>query len=278
MALTEAGIAAIGSVAAALAGAGASMGGTAIANRNAYKWSKEFFDYQQQYNLEYYNPAANMERLRQAGINPHEVAGTPGSGMSMQGSINVPQYQSPLAGTAEIMQRAVGQAMGIYAQKKAIDNQTDLIQSQIAKNTADAAKTNYQVQNLLPVELDYQRNRSRLPLYQIGALKLQQQKMLNELSLFSMQKQKYQLALDLMQLEKQYQGQYYQWRNKSVMYDAKIKDAEAGIRGLDLRNYQDFGIRPQDPYYTRIAANVLEGLMHGDTSLGKFLKKWINFK
>lgn len=259
----------------ALASSAASATSAALSNRNQYKWTKQLFDYQQQYNQEHYNPAANMELLRQAGINPHEVAGTPGSGMSMQGSISTPNYQSPLAGVPQTMMQAVGQALSLYATKRQIDNQSDLVKSQIAKNTAEAAKTNYQVDKLLPIELEYQTNRKNIPLYQIGTMKLQQQKMLNEISLFSMQKQKYQLALDLLELEKQYQGEYYKWRNKSVAYDSKIKKSEAGIRALDFSNYQNFGIRPQDPYYARIGANVVGRIGNSDTRFGRWLKKFL---
>ena len=261
--------------AASLASAGTSAASAALANRNQYKWTKEMFNYQNEYNQQHYNPAANMELLRQAGINPHEVAGTPGSGMSMQGSISTPQYQSPLAGSAQAMQQAVGMALQAYQTKKSLQNQTDLVQSQVAKNNAEAAKTNFQVDNLLPVELEYQKNRVKIPLYQIGMLKLQQQQALNEISLFSMQKQKYQLALDLMELEKQYAGEYYKWRNESVKYDSQIKKSESGIRGLDLQNYQDFGLRPQDPYYTRIGANIVHNLEGNDTWLGRKLRKWL---
>lgn len=268
-------LAAIIGGAASLAGAGATAASTALSNRRQYKWSKEFFNYQQQYNQEHYSPAVSMQRLRDAGINPHEVAGTPGSGMSMQGSISTPQYQSPIAGLSDQMQAAIGTALNVYQTKKSLQNQTDLIQSQINKNVADAAKTNFQTQNILPLERDYQANRVKMPLYQIGTMKLQQQKMLNEISMFSMQKQKFQLALDLMQLEKDYQEEYYKYRNQSVKYDAMTKKSESGMRALDLKNYQSFGIRPQDPYYARFAANVTDRVSNSNSRFGRWLHSLI---
>lgn len=268
-------LAAIIGGAASLAGAGASAASTALSNRRQYKWSKEFFNYQNQYNQTHYSPAANMELLRQAGINPHEIAGTPGSGMSMQGSISTPQYQSPIAGLSDQMQAAIGTALNVYQTRKSLQNQTDLIQSQINKNVADAAKTNFQTANILPLERDYQFNRVKMPLYQIGSMKLQQQKMLNEISMFSMQKQKFQLALDLMDLERQYAGEYYRYRNQSVKNDALIKQSEYGIRSLDLKNYQAFGIRPQDPYYARIGANITDRVAKSDTRFGRWLNSII---
>lgn len=274
MALSAAATAAlIGGISSA-ATAGIQGASNAIANRNAYKWSKKMFDYQNQYNLANYSPELNMERLRAAGINPHEAVGSASQGLSMQGTPQVPEYQSPIAGGADALARGVQTALNFYAQKKGIDNQTDLIQSQIQRNAAETAKTQFQTKNLLPLEMQYQSNRTKIPLYQIGTMKLQQQKMLNEITLFSMQKQKYQLGIDLMELEKQYHQMADKWRSRSIEYDAKTKKSEAGIRALDFNNYQNFGLRPQDPYYTRIAANLVDRVGESDNWLGRFLRKY----
>lgn len=244
---------------AASLGAGAiSAGSAAMANRRAYKWSKKYFDYQNEYNLLNYSPAANMERLRAAGLNPHDASGALGSGGSMQGSMSVPDYQNPVDPIAKSLPAAFQQAFEIYKQKKLVDNNTDLVKSQIEKNTADAARTNYQVAHILPFESEFAKNRQKIPLYQLGAYKLQNQKLMNDISLFSMQKQKYQLGLDLLKLQKQYQEDYYKYRNESVKYQAKLHKADAGIRGLDLLNYQKTGLRPQDPYYMRIGLNAVD--------------------
>lgn len=270
----------IGAAGSAVAG-GIGAGSTAIANRQSYKYSKKFFDYQNQYNLSTYSPAQNMERLRQAGINPHEVAGTPGSGMSMQGHVEVPDYQSPLGPAADAITQGLQFAMQAYQMKKNLDNQSELVQSQINKNNADAAKTTYQTSHILPFESEYAKNRQKIPLYQLGTMKLQQQNLLNEISLFGMQKQKYQLALDLLELEKQlksaeskYAPLYYRSRANSVYYDSKIKSSESGIRDLDLSNYQKYGIRPQDPYYTRIVTNTLDDL-GASGGIGDAIRSWL---
>lgn len=61
-----------------------------------------------------------MERLRAAGINPHEVSGTPGSGMSISGGIDTPKYQSPLAGAPEAMNNALQLALNAYQVKRTL--------------------------------------------------------------------------------------------------------------------------------------------------------------
>lgn len=96
MPIAEGVLTALIGAAGAAGAAGLNAASTAIANRKSYKWSKEFFDYQNQYNLKNYSPAANMERLRAAGINPHEVSGTPGSGMSISGGIDTLNISLPL--------------------------------------------------------------------------------------------------------------------------------------------------------------------------------------
>lgn len=258
-----------------VAASGASAAAAATANRRAFKWSKKYFNYQNEYNLTHYSPAANMQRLRDAGINPHEVAGSPGSGVSLQGSMSVPDYQNPVDPLAKSLPQAIEQAFDIYARKKAIDNQTELTKSQIQKNTADAAMKNYQTANILPHEAVFAKNRSSLPLYQAQAYGLQARKMMQDISLFSMQKQKFQLALDLMEIEKEYQEEYYKYRNQSVKYQAQNYKNQANISALDYKNYVSSGLRPQDPYYARIVGNTVDHVQKkGIKGLWQNFKDW----
>lgn len=267
-------IAAIVGGAASVAGAGAQAASASAANRRAYKWSKKFYDYQNQVNQTQYSPAMNMERLRQAGINPHEVSGSPGSGLSAQGNMSVPEYQNPVDPLAKTIPLAVQQAFNMYQQKKALENQSELVKSQVERNTAEAAKTNYQVANILPWTSQFEKNRRNIPLYQMAAYGLKNQLMMQEISMFSMQKQKFQLALDLLQLQKQYQEDYYRYRNESVKWQSKDWLNKAGISALDLKNYQNFGIRPNDPFYARFATNAVDKA----SEPGFFGRLWNGFK
>lgn len=277
MALTEGMLTALIGAAGTIAGAGISAGSAAASNRRAYKWSKKYFDYQNEYNMANYSPAMNMERLRQAGINPHELAGSPGSGMSAQGSMSVHEYQNPLDPVGKALPAAIDTAINMYIQRQQLQNSTNLVKSQIERNEAEANKTNYQIANILPHESVFAKNKSVLPLYQAQAYGLQAQKLMQDLSLFSMTKQKYQLALDLMEIEKKYADEYHKYRNDSVKWDSKIKQSESGIRALDLKNYTQFGLRPQDPYYYRAGANVLEQVKEkGFKGLWEDIKDWFS--
>lgn len=277
MAVSEGILTAIIGAAGAVAGAGLSAAGASAANRRAYKWSKKFFDYQNEYNLANYSPAMNMERLREAGINPHELAGSPGSGLSAQGSMSVPEYQNPIDPIGKSIPAAIQTAINLYTQSQQLKNSTDLVKSQIERNEAETNKTNYQVANIMPHESEFAKNKSVLPLYQAQAYGLQAQKLMQDLSLFSMTKQKYQLALDLMEIEKKYADEYHKYRNESVKWDYMIKKSESGIRALDLKNYTQFGLRPQDPYYYRAGANIVDQVKNkGFKGLWQDIKDWFS--
>lgn len=275
MAISEGVLTAIIGGAASAAGAGINAAGTAIANKKSYEYSKKFFDYQNWYNQTYYSPAFQMARLQQAGLNPHLVSGDLNSSVgSMTG-----QYQNPIDGNA--LPNALLTAFNMYQQRKALDNQTSstdadvaLKQANAAKAAADTARINYYNSMIQPWEAVTAKHRSSVMNYNVGLAKLRSQKLLNDISLFSMEKQKYQLGLDLLEIERKYADEYQKARTKSVQADSRIKSAEAGIRGLDLHNYQTYGLRPQDPYYYRLGANALENIA-GRSKIGKRLYNYI---
>lgn len=267
-------ISAIVGAAGSVAGAGLGAAGTAIANKKSYTYSKKYFDYQNWYNQTYYSPAMQMARLQQAGLNPHLVSGDLNSSVgSMTG-----QYQNPIDGNA--LPNALLTAFNMYQQQKALQNQTSstdadvaLKQANASRAAADTARINYYNTMIQPWEASTAQHRSSVMNYNVGLAKLRSQKLLNDISLFSMQKQKYQLGLDLLEIEKKYADEYQKWRVKSVQADSRIKSAEAGIRGLDLHNYQTYGLRPQDPYYYRLGANVLENI----AGRSKFSRRIYNY-
>lgn len=275
MPLPEAALAAIIGGSASLAGAGIGAAGTAIGNKQSFKYSKKLFDYQNWYNQTYYSPAMQMARLQQAGLNPHLVNGDLSSSVgSMSG-----QYQNPIDGSA--LPNALLTAYNMYQQQKQLENQTSSVDADVAlkqanasKAAADTARINYYNSMIQPWEALSAKHKSSVLNYNVGLAKLKSQKLLNDISLFSMQKQKYQLGLDLLEIERKYADEYQKSRNASVRADARIKSAEAGIRGLDLHNYQTYGLRPQDPYYYRLGANAMENIARR-SKLGQRLYNYI---
>lgn len=275
MPLSEAVLSAIIGGSASLAGAGIGAAGAAMANRRAYNWSKRYYTWQNQFNLQHYSPAMQMEYLRQAGLNPHQVNGSPSQPV---GNMTA-DYQNPVDGNA--LPNAVLTAFNMYQQNRALQNSTaqtasdvELKRANTAKAEADAARINYYNSMIQPWEAIGAKHKSEILNYNVGRAKLENQRLLNDISMFSLQKQKYQVALDLMEIEKKYADEYHRLRNKSVGADAKIKEAEAGYRGLDLHNYQTYGIRPQDPYYLRLGTNIIDNIAD-NTSIGARIRRWI---
>lgn len=275
MPLSEAVLSAIIGGASSLAGAGINAASNAIANRRAYTWSKRYYTWQNQFNIQHYSPAMQMERLREAGLNPHQVNGAPNQAV---GNMTA-DYQNPVDGNA--LPNAVLTAFNMYQQKRALENSTaeaasdvELKRANTAKAEADAARINYYNSQIQPWEAVGAKHKSQILNYNVGRAKLENQRLLNEISMFSLQKQKYQTALDLMEIERKYAEEYHRQRNLSVAADARIKSAEAGIRGLDLHNYQTYGLRPQDPYYLRLGSNIIDNIAD-NTSFGARLRRWI---
>lgn len=78
MAISEALLSSIISGAAAATGAGVSAGVSSTANRRAFKWTRKMYDIQRSDYLsdrEYNNPANQMQRFRDAGLNPNLIYG-----------------------------------------------------------------------------------------------------------------------------------------------------------------------------------------------------------
>lgn len=267
-------VAAIIGGSASLLGSGINAGSTAMSNRRSYKWSRKYFDYQNQQNLALYSPAQQMQRMTEAGLNPHLVTGAQNGAV---GSMPTGVYQNPVDGNA--LPNALLTAWQLYQQKQQQDNQNTQTQSDVQlkrasadKAEAEAAKTKYYNSMIQPWEAVSAKNKSDILKYNVGKAKLENQKLLNDISLFSLQKQKYQTALDLLEIERQYASEYHRWRNDSVKADSLIKRSEAGIRDLDLHNYQTYGLRPQDPYYYRLGTNIMENVTD-NTKVGKWLRK-----
>ena len=270
-------IASIIGAAGSVAGAGASAASAAMANRRAYKWSKKYYQFQNEYNLENYSPALQMQRLRDAGINPHEANGTLSS---PSGSMSVPEYQNPIDPNA--IPNAVSTAYNMYLQKKSIDNATsntvasvDAAKAQADRNRAETAKTQYYTSMIQPWEAVGAKHKSTLAFYQAKNANLTSSKLLNEISLLGLTKQKYQLGLDLLNIEKQYADQWWQSRISSVKADAANKWQQNKMGAIDLKNYQDLGIRPNDPYYLRIGKNIIDDAIGNPSSSSGGLKGWL---
>lgn len=134
--------------AAQLAGTGLQVASAANANRKQRKWMEKQYDKQRQHALEdwqrqidYNNPAAQMQRFRDAGLNPHLIYGT---GVQAQEAPNVRQSETGSYRPSEADFSGVGNAVAAYYNTKMQQAQTDnvalqgeLIQKQILKTDVE---------------------------------------------------------------------------------------------------------------------------------------------
>lgn len=263
------------------AAAGINAGSGALRNRLSYKWTKRMYDYQNSINLRDYSPAAVMQRYRDAGLNPNLVAGTSVGSNSSQGSMSA-DYQSPIDRLGGDLSSGVQAAISTYMAKKNLDNATaanqaliELQKAQRDKTMNDSNRIAYYNSSIQPWEAETSKYKSQIAHGQVGVVAQQEKKLMQEIGLLGMQKQKYQLGIDMMELEKQYADLYYRSRARSVANDATLKGHQAGIAGLDLKNYQLYGIRPQDPFYARLGANLVNAATgQDDGSIWSYL--WRN--
>ena len=113
--------------------------------QQAYDRQREFYDYQFQNESQYNSPLAQVQRYKQAGMNPAlmqmsegntNVSASSPASASASGSntVNMAAFQN---NTLTALSNAANIAQGLYS----LSSQADLNRSQEAKNYADAAKT-----------------------------------------------------------------------------------------------------------------------------------------
>lgn len=132
-------------VAGALIGAGSSLLGSVFgssSSRANYHRNKKLARYQHDLNMEgwreqnaYNTPAMQMQRYREAGLNPHMVAGSGTSGNAE----STPQYQAPSGNIENHFPKDLFQnALGTYFDIKTKDSQNKILQEQIRSARAQA--------------------------------------------------------------------------------------------------------------------------------------------
>lgn len=131
---------------------------TAVENKKAKQFTREFFDYQNQANrkeTEYYwntynSPTAQMSAYRAAGLNPNLIYGSNNMISPVSSRIDTPDYNSPLNNVSGGLS-ALGQVAQQYftnrLAEKASARQDAKVQSDIARN--DSTITSNGIRNSL---------------------------------------------------------------------------------------------------------------------------------
>lgn len=242
MALTEA-QAAIISAGIGAAGAAANTAISATNSRRAYKWGKKMYEFQNEYNLENFSPAKQMERLKAAGLNPHLYAG--GDNVSPAGSMPSTGFEVPSID----FQNVANQILNYSLQRANLDNQTKQVNSDVALkqsstelNQSRKVAQDYTNQNILPQQ------------YQYNARKILD--MDQQISLFDTRKKLLESQAAYAAANALYAPSYFQFRNDKVKYDSLFRERE-------YDDYMNFDLRPNDPFYARMLKPFADTLISG---------------
>lgn len=175
MALTEAAASLIGAGIAAGTSAATSIGIQTTANRRAYKWSKKMAVFQDRLNLmnwllqnQYNLPANQMQRLKDAGINPYNLAqsgaqGNTAGSLPGASSGGFTPYQMDAAGFdiagkfqssatwLESLKNLVQDRKNKKAEERLHDAQTENVNADTNKKNIEAATGQYLLTHNLPL-------------------------------------------------------------------------------------------------------------------------------
>lgn len=255
---------------AGLAGAGASMYGSqqaveAVEKQNQGNMDLAKYKYQKDLEMwnmtnEYNSPQAQMQRLKDAGLNPNMVYG---NGSAANQAAKAPSFEAPrleaYQGQSRDYQSAVDSfvnSMMTAAQIKSMS-----IQNKIAEYDAD-----YKMLLADNQRTENDRNRLRLQAEQedYPSLRWRTKYETREKDLSASIKetekdilyQRQQMnEIDLRMAEVREKMQQDEWLKLKAQVDTEI--ANANIRQHEGRDYEELGIRPSDPLWSRILGNAL---------------------
>lgn len=291
--------------AAAVVGAGVNAISTGRQNRKSREFSEKMYNRQKADNLEFWNlqnsynsPAAQMQRYKDAGLNPHLIYGQGSNGNAQPVStpdVQTPQFKTPewgnvisAAGTGfndyyDLRLRAA-QANNAEAQADIIAKQGDLLDAQTFSTLMGGRDREFDLgmkSDLREVSADYQREKLRQLTTNIDnsiqanarqAISLSTsvaeagERILRSQSERSMVP--YKKGIMLANTSESYQ------RLRNAQRDGVLKDIDIALRKK--------GINPGDPQWQRIVGLTLDGIVNGDSPLsldniGKSIRDWIGF-
>lgn len=237
------------------AGIGAVSGAAnVIATGNMNKKSRKFQEKMFHATNTYNSPIEQRKRLEAAGLNPNLVyGGSPGQTAGTANQPGKPDFETP-------DYNALGSAVQTGAmniiQSKNIQSNTDVNQAREENIRADTTNAgldavNKTIRNAKD-NLDYrQKNRLYETTIRIAQEKLAQLGIQNQYTAGkdTREREITDKTLEKMQTEIE--------NNKSR---GKILDDEAIMKSIDRKLYQDYKLRPNDPFYYRILGQIMESL------------------
>lgn len=229
-------------------GAGIGMIGSAISQRQNYKYTKKLMELQYQQNLdlwnkqnEYNTPTAQMQRLQAAGLNPNLVYGSSVAGNSSNNTSTSLGSASPVDYT-DSMFKGVSAVTNMKLARSTVRRQETQNQLDLALAANKALDTQY-LRETLNSRVSYQNELTKFSLQQ-WPLILQQQK-----NVITIQGKEIDLKMQ----------EYYnaQQEGKRLVEVTKLTHKQAEKLALDIEAYPEFlkNLRSQT-YANRVNANA----------------------
>lgn len=229
-------------------GAGIGMIGSAISQRQNYKYTKKLMELQYQQNLDLWNkqneynaPTAQMQRLQAAGLNPNLVYGSSVSGNSSNNTSTSLGSVSPVDYT-DSMFKGVSAVTNMKLARSTVRRQETQNQLDLALAANKALDTQY-LRETLNSRVSYQNELTKFSLQQ-WPLILQQQK-----NIITLQGKEINLKMQ----------EYYnaQQEGKRLVEVTKLTHNQAQKLALDIAAYPEFleNLRSQT-YANRVNANA----------------------
>ncbi len=248
---------------AVVAGAGVVSGAVnAFSQGNMNKKNRQHQEYMWNKQNQYNTPTAQMQRFKDAGLNPHLIYGQGSNGNAM--APNTPNQEPIKTNFMDV-------AMQYVATKK---QQTEIDNLEKAKEVMEAdriLKEATTVNTLTNSSKTEQERQQSADLFQtvsdqakmnLSNSTLQSSKISSEINQIRASTR----LTDTQKNNVEQSIRESQQRINNLRKDASIKDKEAELKQLDI-NLKRNGIQPSDPLYMRIISQLLE-----QSSIGNWLK------
>lgn len=290
----------IGAIIGAAAGLGGSILNAGLQNRTNQQqlaFNREMYDKQKQDSLMFWNmqndynsPVAQMQRLREAGLNPNLVYGKGADNTAMAIGRPAPGSYNPKAPQVDFS--SIPMMAGVYADLKMKQAQTDNLRTQntvlaqdallkqagIAKTWSETAKTDQereQAQSLFAYNMDALKAKIRGENAATDVLLNRDQREA------IMQGHNINTALaNLAKVRAETTGISYRQRER---IDAQLNNIQSDTRLKQLDgNLREAGIGPNDPFWMRLVAQIaakyglLGAAYEGAKGLGEGLKGFLS--
>lgn len=216
-------------------------------------------------NNAYNSPAQQMQRYKDAGLNPHLIYGQSNTSAPVR-STDTAKTQAPQTNIGNVAQSMLSGYLSMYelqktqAETNRLEKATELLEAQrrlTEQNTTGKGLSNFLLGNTMDYQMDYIAGKNKLQAADIAKKTVDTQFTINQdtrntLLTANTLSQGVEKVLS-MQADRSYQGVqklYLQEQIRNLRKDGTLKDLDIKLRQL--------GIQPGDPAWLRIGSQIIQ--------------------